>query len=66
MPTKDLNVDNLGLGEDWVGNNAAFRCPLCQKVFLVSQFLHQGGRRCPKCAKSIGRVTGGSGQGGDR
>jgi hypothetical protein len=36
MPTRELNPNAIGRDEDWEGNNAAFRCPLCQKVFIVS------------------------------
>jgi hypothetical protein len=36
MPTRPLNAARLGCEEDWVGNNAAFRCPHCGRVFLVS------------------------------
>lgn len=71
MPVKDLNPDNLGQDEDWEGNNAAFRCPICQKVFIVSHTrMHvnlqkmKGFRKCPKCGKSFGRITGGKKSGG--
>ncbi len=64
MPTKILDQDNLGMDEDWVGNNAAFRCPHCGKVFLVSGTRIHGGdktrpssRKCPNCGKSTGRCT---------
>lgn len=45
---------------DWHGNNAAFSCPMCSKVFVVSGFLAEGanGRGCPGCGKSIGFVSG--------
>ncbi len=60
MPKKDLDPDNLGRDEDWEGNNAAFRCPVCEKVFIVnSTMMHHGERECPKCKKSIARITGG-------
>jgi hypothetical protein len=36
MPTKTLDPNNLGIDEDWEGNNAAFRCSHCSKVFIVS------------------------------
>jgi hypothetical protein len=36
---------------DWVGNNAAFRCPDCKRVFIVSWMLHRSGRPCPDCEK---------------
>lgn len=58
MPTRKLDSDHLGDDEDWEGNNAAFRCPLCGKVFLVSgSRVHRGERRCPKCGKSIARIS---------
>ena len=66
MPTKTLMPNDLGQDEDWEGNNAAFKCPLCQKIFIVSDTrMHvspegeKGYRKCPSCGKSIGRVTGG-------
>ena len=49
---------------DWEGNNAAFTCPKCGKVFVVSGMLHQDGRKCPKCQKSTGHVKGGKQSGG--
>ncbi len=71
MPIKQLNPDQLGPDEDWEGNNAAFRCPSCQKVFIVSNTrMHMGPRgekgyrKCPNCEKSVGRVTGGRKSGG--
>jgi predicted RNA-binding Zn-ribbon protein involved in translation (DUF1610 family) len=67
MPTKVLDPNNLGMDEDWEGNNAAFRCPHCGKVYIVSGTIHRrGGRRCPSCGKSTGycdikgRKSGGS------
>jgi len=60
MPIKELSSHQLGMNEDWEGNNAAFRCPLCDKVFIVnSTRMHHGQRRCPNCRKSIARITGG-------
>ena len=29
MPDKAIDPDNIGQDEDWVGNSAAFTCPLC-------------------------------------
>lgn len=56
MPTKNLDPANLGMDEDWEGNNAAFRCPHCGKVFLVSGTrIHNGVRACPNCGRSTGR-----------
>jgi hypothetical protein len=59
MPQRELNPGALELNEDWEGNNAAFACPVCQKVFIVSGFMHKGVRECPHCRKSVGRVEGG-------
>ncbi len=52
--------------EDWAGNNAAFTCPRCGKVFLVSKSssIHGGKRVCPSCKQSTGYVTGGRKSGG--
>ena len=67
MPTGNLDSSNLGQDEDWEGNNAAFVCPICRKVFIVSHTrMHiglnneKGYRECPECRKSIARVEGGS------
>jgi hypothetical protein len=43
---------------DWFGNNAAFSCPVCSKVFLVSGFIQPTGRNCPGCGHSTGHCTG--------
>ena len=64
MTSEPLNPDDLGQGSDWVGNNAAFTCPACSKVFLVSGLLHKQGRACPSCGRSKGYVNGGKGSGG--
>jgi phage FluMu protein Com len=56
MPKRDLDPNNLGHEEDWEGNNAAFRCPHCDKVFIVSgSGVHHGERKCPSCGKSVAR-----------
>ena len=64
MVRRNLDPDQLGDAEDWVGNNAAFTCPECMKVFVVSQMLHRNGRDCPSCGRSRAKVTGGSKSGG--
>lgn len=71
MPVKNLIPDDLKQDEDWEGNNAAFKCPVCQKVFIVSDTrMHighekeKGYRKCPSCGKSIGRINGGRKSGG--
>ena len=51
-------------GCDWIGNNAAFTCPPCGKVYIVSGQLHPQGRKCPKCGNSTGFVVGGKQSGG--
>ena len=71
MSIKNLVPDDLGQDEDWEGNNAAFRCPVCQKVFIVSDTrMHigpekeKGYRKYPSCGKSVGRISGGRKSGG--
>ena len=64
MPTRKLDSVDLKKDEDWVGNNAAFTCPNCGKVFIVSALIHRDGRQCPTCSKSIGHVKGGRNAGG--
>jgi len=64
MAVKHLDPDSLGQDEDWEGNNAAFRCPLCSKVFVVSALIHKGYRSCPGCGKSTGRIGGSRKAGG--
>jgi hypothetical protein len=60
----ERQIEPDALGEDWEGNNAAFTCPLCAKVFLVSGRLHPHGRDCPGCGKSRGHIAGGRKSGG--
>ncbi len=67
MPIRQLDPENLGHDEDWEGNNAAFKCPHCEKVFIVSgSGVHHGKRSCPDCSKSTaycdikGRKSGGT------
>lgn len=54
---RHLDPDGLGPKEDWEGNNVAFTCPHCNKVFLVSGRIHRGSRLCPCCGKSKGNVS---------
>jgi uncharacterized protein (DUF983 family) len=56
---REIDPEAMARDEDLVGNNAAFTCPRCGRVFLVSQFLHEeAGRRCPQCGQSTGHVVG--------
>ena len=71
MGTRKLDPNNLGQDEDWERNNAAFKCPICSKIFIVSDTrMHvapsgeKGFRKCPKCEKSIARIKGGRKSGG--
>lgn len=64
MPRRELDPKNLRHDEDWEGNNAAFACPLCKKVFIVSSQIHKGIRRCPNCQKAMGSCEGGKESGG--
>jgi len=58
MPSRQLNPDNLGPDEDWEGSNAAFKCPHCGKVYIVSgSQIHRGERQCPQCGKSTARIS---------
>ena len=61
---RDLDANNLSDAEDWAGNNIAVACPVCSKVYIVSQLIHRGERQCPRCSKSKGFVTGGKDSGG--
>ena len=67
MPVRTIDRNSIKQDEDWEGNNAAFTCPRCKKVFLVSGLLHEGRRACPnpKCGKSTGWIRGGKASGGD-
>ena len=64
MQTKHLDPDKLESYEDWEGNNAAFMCPMCGKIFIVSQIIHHEKRKCPNCNKSTAYCTGGRLTGG--
>lgn len=61
---RELNPGALADDEDWYGNNIAVTCPACRKVFIVSGFMNDGERNCPKCGKSKGIVRGGKDSGG--
>jgi hypothetical protein len=64
MAVKSMDSDAIPHDMDWEGNNAAFTCPVCSKVFIVSGHLHSGSRECPICGKATGNVTGGKKSGG--
>jgi len=57
MANKTLDRNALGQHEDWYGNNAAMRCPVCGKLYIVSEFIGKGHRQCPKCQKSTAEIT---------
>jgi hypothetical protein len=58
MKIRKIDVELIAKDEDFVGNNAAFICPICGKVFIVSGMLHKFGRPCPGCRKSTAYVSG--------
>lgn len=67
MPVKQLDPAQLGHDEDWYGNNAAFTCPCCGKVFIVSKFpvkKGEGGKRMCSCGKATGYCSGSSKENG--
>lgn len=64
MAKREFDRNMVTLNDDWFGNNAAFTCPKCRQVFLVSGMIHRNGRECPKCGKSKGHVQGARNQGG--
>jgi Zn finger protein HypA/HybF involved in hydrogenase expression len=59
MAIRSIDPEAQARDEDWEGNNAAFTCPVCGKVFIVSSHMHDGKRKCPSCGKSTGHVVGG-------
>jgi len=63
MAERVLDPRRLARDEDWLGNNAAFTCPVCGKVFIVSGFILDK-RKCPGCGKSTGVIKGGQKRGG--
>ena len=58
MPIKYFDHNHKDVTADWHGNNAAFTCPVCSKVFIVSSFTDRNGRKCPGCNKATAFVTG--------
>lgn len=73
MPIRRLDPARYNAGKpvaadadaDWNGNNAAFTCPVCSKVFVVSSFNNVGrlGLHCPGCGNSTAYVTGSAASG---
>lgn len=65
MPVRYLDPKRYNAGQpvaadanaDWYGNNAAFTCPVCSKVFIVSPFITER-RHCPGCGNSTAHCTG--------
>lgn len=64
MARRSIDPSDPARDEDWEGNNAAFTCPKCGKIFIVSAMLHPQGRKCPHCGKATGFVVGGRQGGG--
>lgn len=64
MAIREIDRRTPAQDEDWEGNNAAFSCPVCGKVFIVSEMLHRAGRECPSCRKSKATIQGGRLSGG--
>jgi hypothetical protein len=54
---RSLDKAHLRHDEDWYGNNAAVRCPVCGKVFIASTFINKGQRECPNCHRSSAEIT---------
>jgi predicted RNA-binding Zn-ribbon protein involved in translation (DUF1610 family) len=57
MAKREIDPKAIARDEDVLGNNAAFTCPICGKVFLVRAFPPKQspqGRPCPGCEKSTG------------
>jgi hypothetical protein len=75
MPIRYLDPSRYNAGKpvaadadaDWNGNNAAFSCPVCHKVFIVTSFNRLGeiGLLCPACGKSRAYCSGSAAQGGE-
>ena len=66
MHAREMKLAVFEKDEDWVGNNAAFACPLpdCGKVYIVSALIHKEGRECPACGQSRGFVSNTQSKGG--
>ena len=63
MPRIDFDRNNQPANIDWIGSNAAFTCPLCGHIFIVTTMpgIHGQGRQrdCRQCGQSTAHVTGG-------
>ena len=57
MKTRNLDPEQTGLKEDWLGGVAAFECPVCSQVYLVNSAISPV-RTCPVCGQSEGHVQG--------
>ena len=56
MTIRHLSRGDPARDADLHGNNAAFTCPECAQVFIVSWFLDRQGRPCPGCGTVTGHV----------
>ena len=65
MKKKTLTGECKFRDADFHGNNAAFSCPECGNLFIVSGMMDKSGRKCPQCGKSKGYVDGGAKSGGN-
>ena len=54
MVVRNVDRNAIGLNEDWEGNNAAFSCPACNKVFIVSALLHGASEKRRKASLKSG------------
>ena len=56
MNRLDLNPNHLAHHEDWECDNVAFSWHAYEKVFIVSDHLHEARRECPNCGLSTGHI----------
>lgn len=54
MPQRPVLIDQRRPFEDVYGNNLAFACPVCGKIYIVSGL--RGSRSCPTCGQSTGFI----------
>lgn len=59
MEKRVIDLQAIARDEDCIGNNAAFTCPICGNIYIVSKLLHPNGRSCPACGKSRGYAKSG-------